>query len=245
MYSYSKEDIKNMITFFNKNTLTRFEKRDVSKITEVFNTQLYRTGNYTLPKYKQKLVDNLISCFKTNKTKISKRSQETFWHELGHVYEALLNGFDYTLIVLVDRCRNKHHLFFYKNNLIKYATIKYQKVNGKGISWFQGININPMTWKIIATGGFKQEFVRNKRNKYSILNSFARIPLCRNYEKSNDASFILGDKDFKKINSDFKLIHEYLYSKNLRTTIDYTSLTPFPIEKYRKVIQECISSCTT
>lgn len=238
MYSYSKEDMENMITFFNKNILTRFEKRDVSKITEVFNTQLSRTGNYTLPKYKQKLVDNLISCFEMNKEKISERSQETFWHEIGHVYEALIHGFDYTLIVLVDNCKKKHHLFFYKNSRIKYTTIKYQKVNGKGISWFHGKNPTPMTWKIIATGGFKQEFVRNKRNKYSILNSFARIPLCRNYEKSNDASFILGNKDFKKINANFKLIHDYLYSKNIKTNIDYTSLTPFPIEKYKKVIQE-------
>lgn len=55
---------------------------------------------------------NLEQAFLQNKYQFSSKSQDTFWHEFGHCFEAIKLGYNFVLIIVPERFRSTIHVFY-------------------------------------------------------------------------------------------------------------------------------------
>lgn len=142
------------------------------------------------------LNSNLIIQFLNNSSKISFNSQKTFWHELRHVYNALTIGYKFTIIFLNDKSNCTNHLFF--STPQKYSEILYEKIlvskfktfwiNSNGIAIYH--YARPDDVKVIALGGFMQDFVNKKKHTKEIMKPFGLNPKILEASKHSDFYYI-------------------------------------------------------
>ncbi|MBM6742657.1 hypothetical protein [Enterococcus gallinarum] len=235
MSIYTIEELQKMKDFLNK-------KRQLHSVAELFEKQFIHqnsiaylnTRNYTL------LIQLMIQFF-INSKKMGKNAQITFWHEWGHIYEATLLGYEFTIIILKD-CRT-HHLFYLdeKTDRINYISIKVSVLDvlkarsANGIAYFRKSNIKIDDLKRIALGGFKQDFYQKRKPNRKIYKSMGYSSLFRKIRKGSDLSFLLTNKNLDELELLWKNLYEYIYNKKDESIISEIK-SPFAIKKYRERI---------
>ncbi|MBW9321982.1 hypothetical protein FG877_00155 [Enterococcus casseliflavus] len=245
MYNYSIQQLKEMKTFFYSSTSPKAKIKNLQNILSLLDSIIDNKNGYTetLIFENSELISNLIIQFSNNSSKISVNSQKTFWHELGHVYNALTIGYKFTIIILNDKSNCMNHLFF--SNPQKYSEILYEKIPVSKFNTFwlksNGIAIyhdtRPDDVKVIALGGFMQDFVNKKKNTKEIVKSFGLNPKTIKAKKHSDFYYITKNTYTQKNNLKWKAIHDYLYNdkKPVKRYLQY------PIYKYKKILELYLS----
>lgn len=179
--------------------------------------------------------------FFINHKSISLNLHKTFWHEFGHVFNALTNGYKFTIIVLNDKEKMIHHLFYLQkgsSTKIKYAQMKcsrYDKliIPSKGIALYY--NDAPDKTEVVALGGFMQDFIGNKKTKREILSSMGINYFTLSPKKHTDSFYILNNSYSQKNNLKWKKIDYYLYHSQKINPHRYLH---YPLFKYQKILNK-------
>lgn len=241
-----QEKIKNLLK--QKNEI--LNDNETLLIKNFFNTEIQRNNE-------KELLKEIINLYLENKHEFSKKSSQTFIHEFGHLYEAIYNDFKFTFISIIDKEKNYHHLFYKKNNKIKYSKLESNPVKDlNGIAWFYTpVELSVENWINTALGGLKNDLSLNNKSFFNSLNSFGfnlslisllTIILGRvtfKERKNSDLDLIIkfsSDKSYvKTLNDDFCAINNYLYdtSEDIILPSNKTA-KKFPLAEYKKIIQE-------
>lgn len=235
MSIYNNEELQKMKDFLDK-------KGQLHSVAELFEKQFIHQDSIAyLNTRNYNLLNQLMIQFFINSRKIGKNAQNTFWHEWGHIYEATLLGYDFTIIILKDY-RN-HHLFYLdeKTDVINYISIKvsiidtFKAWSANGIAYFRKPNIEKDDLKKIAFGGFKQDFYQKRKSNRKIYKSMGYSIFTKKIRKGSDLSFLLSNKDLVKLELLWNNLYDYIYNKKDESTIPEIQ-SPFPIKKYREKI---------
>lgn len=245
MYNYSIQQLDEMKIFFYSSASPKARTKNLQSILSLLDSMIDNKKGYTdaLICENYKLISNLLIQFSINQSNISDKSQKTFWHELGHVYNALTIGCKFSIIVLNDKSNCINHLFF--SNPQKYSEIFYEKIPVSKFKTFwlksNGIAIyhdtRPDDVKVIALGGFMQDFVNKKKNTKEIMQSFGLNPKTLKANKHSDFYYITKNTYTQKNNLKWKAIHDYLYN-NKKPVKRYLN---YPIYKYKKILKLYLS----
>lgn len=237
MSLYRKNDFFQMKRFFEKIAFTEYRRNKIKPILIELDNKINNYKTIKSPEIKNiALINDLLICYILNKHKISLKCQRTFWHEFGHLYEAFSFEFELSLIVLIDKKENKHHLFFLKNNMIHYNYLSSEINNSNGVIWFHGNPQNYDVLRSIALGGFQQDFTGHEKNIFMLLISFGLNLLTLKSKENTDASFFLKTVNFKRTCLQLNEIHEFLYSELNNDLPDNGMALAFPLSQYKKII---------
>ncbi|WP_429969553.1 hypothetical protein [Enterococcus sp. AZ179] len=139
------------------------------------------------------VIYSIEKAFHDNIEGFSEIAQESFFHEYGHLYEALLRHFRFESIHIFDH--DVEHIFyrkFYSSYKIAYTCKRKPIINVKHSSYslFSKRFATDDDLRMVALGGFKQDFVRASKTTGNILKSFGLTDKFEVIDNS-DASYIL------------------------------------------------------
>ena len=107
-------------------TFQGFLNNEENKLSDILDNE----DNNNI-KSEVELLKKLLDCLKLNASNFDKKACNTIIHEYGHLYEAIRNGFKFTLMVVISKgkCKNQkiHHLFYQKGKT-KTETIEYSEL---------------------------------------------------------------------------------------------------------------------
>lgn len=187
------------------NQMIKFFKLHLSQNTD--NKSLIKILNYSISlEYRSLSLENLglihdvEEIFHRNIDKFSEEAQENFFHEYGHLYEALLRYFRFESIHIIDH--DTEHVFFrkfYSSYNIGYICKRKSKKNEEYSSYslFSKRFATVDDLKMIALGGFKQDFIRQSKSAKRILTAFGIEEDSKIIDKS-DASYIVDGPQIGK-----------------------------------------------
>lgn len=200
MKRFTPKELERMILFFNNYLPTSLNSEPICEILEES-----LSNGYTPLKMNQLFImHQLEQLFYKNIDEFTTESEHYFYHEYGHLYEAFTKGFYFKSIIIIDR--NHKHIFSKKNMLSDIISYKKKKVsptdkNLKSYSTFYKLLASENDLKIIALGGFKQDFIRGN-SPLNILSNFGLLQ--DTYISSSDASFFYSTKIKKSLKHVFK-----------------------------------------
>ena len=200
MKRFTPKELEKMTLFFNNYLPTSLNSEPICEILEES-----LSNGYTPLKMNQLfMMYQLEQLFYRNIDEFTVESENYFYHEYGHLYEAFTKGFYFKSIIIIDR--NQKHIFSKKNMLSDIISYKKKKVsptdkNLKSYSTFYKLLASENDLKTIALGGFKQDFIRGN-SPLSLLKNFGLLQ--DTYISSSDASFFYSTKIKKTLKHVFK-----------------------------------------
>ena len=114
MNEYLNSQYKNTLSFMYKKKKNRIEI-----ITDLIDSSISEDVD-TTPDQEYVPLKELYHLFKINEYNMSNDAQKIFWHEYGHMSEAIKCDCTFILLVVIDTKNKKQHLFYnnIKNNSI-------------------------------------------------------------------------------------------------------------------------------
>ncbi|MDT2481106.1 hypothetical protein P7D59_19480 [Enterococcus avium] len=184
-----------------------------------------------------KLLSQLICIFFIHHKQISSNLHKTFWHEFGHIYNALTEDFEFTALILKDLKNNCFYLFHLNPEntneiLFSQSSIslfdRYTTKNSKGIALYY--NPNPDVIEFVALGGFMQDFVIGEKTKKELLNSFGLNQFTLKARKNSDFNYIE-----KNINYQLYKVNTSLYYPTNKNKV-LKRFKGYPLRKFRDAV---------
>ncbi|SPP29400.1 hypothetical protein [Brochothrix thermosphacta] len=242
MNEYLNSQYKNTLSFMYKK-----KKNRIKIITDLIDSSISEDADTTQDKEYVPLKE-LYHLFKINEYNMSNDAQKIFWHEYGHMSEAIKCDCTFILLVVIDTKNKKQHLFYnnIKNNSISYLNMKStfcNRINKQkgGVSYFYKHNMTPAELKKIAFGGLRQDIIKDLKKKKKMLSSFglqlSLLPFT-NKTGSSDLSFFTEDKSVSEYQKHWRGIYNYLYCKGTVPSKKEHTPKKFPLKKYKVEIEK-------
>ncbi|WP_368562377.1 hypothetical protein [Enterococcus faecalis] len=190
MKRFVPEDFTKMIDFFCINLSDDLDCESIKNFLKYSLDMEYRSMSLE----NLGLLNDVENIFHRNIEKFSSEAQENFFHEYGHLYEALLRKFSFNSIHIFDD--SMEHIFyrrFYSKTKVGYKYRNKLK-NRHQYNSFSLLSKKCATiddLKMVAIGGFKQDFIRNSKSSESILKGFG-IDKDNKIVSNSDASYIIS-----------------------------------------------------
>lgn len=183
------------------------------------------------------ILSQIIFVFFKHHKEIDTELHKTFWHEFGHIYNALTNNFEFTALIIKDTKKKHFHLFHLNpedTNEILFSQSpislydKFKTKNSKGIALYY--NPNPDAIESIALGGFMNDFKMADKSVEEMLTSFGINRFTLKAKKGSDFNYIE-----KSINFQFMQVYDYLYFNHINKR-NSRRFRGYPLKKFKYLI---------